>query len=216
MSPNVIIDGLLMYVYLLIALTFHECAHAWVADKFGDDTARLQGRISLNPLVHMELLGTVILPLALLFLSAAHSGLARFIVGWGKPVPVNPSNFRQRRLADALVSLAGPGVNLLLAAVLMVLARVFIEVHLPKMVEPAASIALISLLLCFFNLLPIPPLDGSHLLKNLGMSEETYVRLSQFGFILVIIALQIPGVREVVGLATDKTFKLLVWLVSRV
>jgi len=145
MSPNIIIDGLLMYVYLLIVLTFHECAHAWVAHKFGDDTARLQGRVSLNPLVHMDLLGTVILPLAIIFLSAAHSGLAKFIIGWGKPVPVNPSNLHPRRLADTLVSLAGPAANFVLAAVILVLARVFLALHLRQMVEPAATMALISL-----------------------------------------------------------------------
>jgi Zn-dependent protease len=206
MSLDTIINGLLAYVCLLIVLTFHEFAHAWVAAKCGDDTARLQGRVSLNPLVHMDLIGTVVLPLVMVFLTYADSGLARFIIGWGKPVPVNPSNFRRRRLDDALVSLAGPGMNLLLAAVILILARVFAEVHLEKMVEPAMTMAYISLLLCFFNLLPIPPLDGSHLLKNLGMSEETHLRLSRFGIILVIVALQFPFVLGVLRFATRLTF----------
>jgi len=214
MSLDIIINGLLMYVYLLIVLTFHECAHAWVAYKFGDDTARLQGRISLNPLVHMDLLGTVILPLAVVFLNAAHSSLSSFIIGWGKPVPVNPSNLRPRRLADALVSLAGPAANFLLAAAILVLARVFAEAHLAKMVDAAETMAYISLILCFFNLLPIPPLDGSHLLKNLGMSEETYLRLSQFGFILVIVALQIPLVRGLLHMATALTYVIFEHLVG--
>lgn len=214
MSLDTIIDGLLAYVCLLIVLTFHEFAHAWMAAKFGDHTARLQGRVSLNPLVHMDLLGTVILPLAVVFLSAAGSGLGRFIIGWGKPVPVNPSNLRPRRLADALVSLAGPGMNLLLAVAVLVLARVFREVHLERMVEPAETMAIISLLLCYFNLLPIPPLDGSHLLKNLGMSEETHLRLSRFGFILVIIVLQFPPVRWALSFVTGLTFAILVRLVG--
>jgi Zn-dependent protease len=106
MSLNVLVDGLLSYVCLLILLTFHEFAHAWVAWKRGDDTAYNDGRVSLNPVVHMEWLGTVILPLAVVVLSAANSGLANFIIGWGRPVPVNLNNLRQPRLDDTLIALA--------------------------------------------------------------------------------------------------------------
>src|SRR5450756_1816337 len=114
--PN-LIDGFKLYLCFLPLLTFHEFGHAWVAWKCGDDTARLQGRVSLNPLAHMELVGTVILPLLAIF-------SAGLIIGWGKPVPVNPYNLRRRRLDDTLVSLARPAMNIALAAGLIALAKV--------------------------------------------------------------------------------------------
>lgn len=203
MDSHAIINGLLGYVCLLILLTFHEFAHAWTAWKCGDDTARLQGRVSLNPIVHMDLLGTVILPLLVVFLSAADSKLASFIIGWGKPVPVNPYNLRNPRVQDTLISLAGPAMNLALAAVAMAVGRGFELARLEPMVDVAVLMAVISLLLCFFNLLPVPPLDGSHVLKNLiGMSDELYARIARFGFVIVILLLQIPAVRWVLHQAT--------------
>jgi Zn-dependent protease len=209
-SPNLIFDGLLSYVLLLILLTFHEFAHAWTAWKCGDDTAKDLGRVSLNPVVHMDLLGTVVLPLVVVFLSAANSSLANFIIGWGKPVPVNPYNLRHRRRDDTLVALAGPAMNLALAVVIMVLARIFVSAGLQSMVEVAVRMTIISLVLCFFNLLPIPPLDGSHVIKNLiGMKDETYIRLCQFGFIIVILAIQLPFVQGAIHFATKGTFVLI-------
>lgn len=205
-TPAAIFDGLLSYVCLIILLTFHEFAHAWTASKCGDDTARMLGRVSLNPLVHMEVVGTVVLPLLMIFLSAVGSPAANFIIGWGKPVPVNPYNLRRRRTDDTLVALAGPAMNLLLAFAALVLARGFSAVGLESGIEVAVRLAIISLLLCFFNLLPIPPLDGSHVLKNfIGMPEATYLRLSQFGFILIILALQIPLVRWLLNFMTQMT-----------
>lgn len=207
MNSEAIINGLLGYVCLVILLTFHEFAHAWTAWKCGDDTARLQGRVSLNPIVHMDLLGTVILPLFVVFLNAADSKLAGFIIGWGKPVPVNPYNLRHRRSQDTLVALAGPAMNLALAAVAVGLARGFEVARMGSMVEVAVMLAVISLLLCFFNLLPVPPLDGSHLVKNvIGMSDETYLKISRYGFLIVILLLQIPAVNAALWFATSFTF----------
>ncbi len=212
---SAIIDGLLTYLCLLILLTFHEFAHAWVAWKCGDDTAHRLGRVSLNPVVHMDLTGTVILPLLVVFLSAANSQLANFIIGWGKPVPVNPYNLRSPRRDDTLVALAGPAMNLLLAVVLMVLARLFVAMHWAGMVDVAVRMTQISLLLCFFNLLPIPPLDGSHVLKNaIGMRDETYFRMCRFGFLIVIVAIQLPFVRQILGFATETTFYSIVRVVG--
>lgn len=206
-TPHAIFDGLLTYVCLIILLTFHEFAHAWTAWQCGDDTARRLGRVSLNPLVHMEVVGTVVLPLLVVFLSAADSQLANFIIGWGKPVPVNPYNLRRRRADDTLIALAGPAMNLALAFVILLLARGFAFAGLESGVEVAVRMAIISLVLCFFNLLPIPPLDGSHVLKNLiGMPDATYLRLCQFGFIIVILTLQIPPVRWLLGFVTQVTF----------
>jgi len=210
LSVSAIFDGLLSYVCLVILLTFHEYAHAWTAARCGDDTARDQGRVSLNPLVHMELVGTVVLPLLVVFLSAAESSFANFIIGWGRPVPVNPANLRHRRRDDTLVALAGPAMNLALAAAVMVIARGFDLVGQGAMMDVAVRMAIISLVLCFFNLLPIPPLDGSHVLKNaVGMRDETYLRLCQFGFIAVILVIQIPFVRGYLQNATWFTMSVL-------
>ncbi len=210
MNSEAIINGLLGYVCLLIVLTFHEFAHAWTAWKFGDDTARLQGRVSLNPIVHMDRVGTVMLPLLVVLLQAADSRLAGFIIGWGKPVPVNPYNLRHRRWQDTLVALAGPGMNVVVAGVAVGLARGFQLAHIGAFAEVAQMLAVISLLLCFFNLLPVPPLDGSHLFKNLiGMSDELYMRISRFGLLVVILLLQFPPVRAGLWFATRYTFELM-------
>src|SRR5438045_711808 len=160
MDPRMLIDGLIQYLGLLVLLTFHEFGHAWMAWKCGDDTARLQGRVSLNPIFHIDPIGTVVMPLLIIFLSmSGGSGFSRFLIGWAKPVPVNPSNLRNPRVDDILVTLAGPWMNLLLAIVLMGLARLGAIAHASSMTTVCIDMAQLSLLLCFFNLLPNPPLD---------------------------------------------------------
>jgi Zn-dependent protease len=197
MNLNMVIDGLIYYLGLVLLLTFHEFGHAWMASKCGDDTAKDQGRCSLNPIVHIDPIGTVLLPLMMIFLSMSGSGLARFLVGWAKPVPVNAANLRNPKLDDILISMAGPWMNLLLAVVLMGLAKVALITNLVTFAAFCATTASISLMLCFFNLIPIPPLDGSHVLRVLtGMSYETYIQFARFGFLAVILVLQIPFVRQ--------------------
>jgi Zn-dependent protease len=210
MDQKSLLDGLISYLCFLPVLTFHEFAHAWVASKCGDDTARLQGRVTLNPAAHIDTLGTIILPLLAVFLGAMGSGMANFIIGWGKPVPVNPSFFRHRRRDDTLVALAGPGMNILLAIVIMGVARLLNLGHVAALNEALIQVSLLSLFLCFFNLLPVPPLDGSHLLKNvIGMSDETYLRISAFGFFIVIMLIQLPIVNKILAFATYLTFALI-------
>src|SRR6266404_2543448 len=121
LDPKLLINGLIQYLGLLVLLTFHEFGHAWMAWKCGDDTARLQGRVSLNPLVHIDPIGTVVMPLLMIFMSG--SAISQFLIGWAKPVPVNLYNLRNPRVDDILVTLAGPWMNLLLAVVLMGLGR---------------------------------------------------------------------------------------------
>jgi len=199
-----------MYLGLIVLLTFHEFGHAWVALKCGDDTAKLQGRCSLNPIVHIDPIGTVLLPLAMIFLSMSGSGLGRFLIGWAKPVPVNPYNLRHPRLDDILVTMAGPAMNLVLAVGLMALARVGLVINSANVVQLGVQMASLSLLLCFFNLIPIPPLDGSHVLRILtNMSYETYWKFSRYGFIAIILVWQIPLIRDLIGTATYGTLNLL-------
>ena len=198
-----IADGLIQYLMLVALLTFHEFGHAWTALICGDDTARLQGRVSLNPVVHIDPIGTVLLPLLMIFLPF---GVSRFMIGWAKPVPVNPHNLRNKGFDDILVTLAGPGMNLLLAIGLMALARAGLIFHSGATAELCVEAARLSLLLCFFNLIPVPPLDGSQVLRVVtGMTHEAYANFARFGFIIVIVLLQIPEVRNLLALATDGT-----------
>jgi Zn-dependent protease len=207
MTEAQLIDGLIYYIGLVVLLSFHEFGHAWTAWRCGDDTARLQGRVSLNPLVHIDLVGTVILPLLLIFVSPSWG---RFLVGWAKPVPVNPYNLGNPRRDDLLVTLAGPAMNLALALVLMLLARVGLLIHSGDLVVLSLQWAVLSLRLCFFNLIPIPPLDGSQVMRNLThMSYETYNQISRFGFIGVILVLQVPFVRAMIFQSTFGTLSLM-------
>ena len=202
-----IADGLIMYLMLVSLLTFHEFAHAWTAWKCGDDTARLQGRLSLNPLVHIDPIGTVALPLLMIFLPAS---LGRFIIGWAKPVPFNPNNLGHPRRDDILIAMAGPAMNLILAVALVAFARAGLIFHSTDAAEIFMEAAALSLLLCFFNLIPIPPLDGSHVLRNVtNMSYETYANFSRFGFIILIVLLQIRAFRDVLNDVTGGTWNLL-------
>jgi Zn-dependent protease len=198
-----IADGLIFYLGLVILLTFHEFAHGWMAWKLGDHTAKSLGRLTLNPVAHIDPIGTVLLPLFMIF---GPAGLTRFAIGWAKPVPFNPANLRNRWRDEMLIAMAGPAMNLILAVVLVGFARAAVMFNSDQMTELFLQMAQLSLLLCFFNLIPIPPLDGSHVMRNLtGMSYETYMNICRFGFIGIIIVLQIPFVREILGVVTYGT-----------
>jgi len=201
-----IADGLTQYLMLVALLTFHEFGHAWTAWKCGDDTARLQGRVSLNPFVHIDPIGTVLLPLVMIFMP----GAGRFLIGWAKPVPVNPYNLNQPKRDDILVTMAGPAMNLLLAFGLVASAKAALVFHSVPVADFCMQAAGLSLVLCFFNLIPVPPLDGSHVLRVVtGMSHETYASFARFGFIIVIVLLQFPAVTGTLGFFTYGTRDLL-------
>jgi Zn-dependent protease len=188
---------------LVALLTFHEFAHAWVGWKCGDDTARLQGRLTLNPIAHIDPIGTVMLPLLMIFLPAS---VGRFIIGWAKPVPFNPNNLGNPQRDEILISMAGPAMNLILAVALVAFARVGLMFHSPDVADLFMVGARLSLLLCFFNLIPVPPLDGSHVLRIVsGMSYEAYAKFASFGFIIVIGLLQIRAVRDLLVSVTYGT-----------
>ena len=197
-------NALALWMCLVVLLSFHEFAHAWMAYKCGDDTARIMGRMTVNPVVHIDPIGTIFIPLAMLLLSPS------FVVfGWAKPVPVNPSNLSSRKRDDILISMAGPAMNLILAFVLMCVLRILIElppsISSSTIVEKIPQIALISLFLCFFNLIPIPPLDGSHVMRHVvGMSEEMYYSIAKWGFLILIVVLNfIPFVGQAVYIISN-------------
>ena len=209
MDINQLADGLIQYLMLVGLLTFHEFGHAWTAMKCGDDTAKVMGRVSLNPIVHIDPIGTVLLPLVMIFIP----GAGKFLVGWAKPVPVNPHNLRNKNFDDILVTMAGPAMNVILGFALVALAKVGLVLHSEQMALLCWQTAALSLLLCFFNLIPIPPLDGSHVLRVVtGMTWEAYMRFAQFGFIGVILLLQIPQVRAAVAFLTYGTRDFFAWV----
>jgi Zn-dependent protease len=203
MDSRVIVDGVITVLQLIVLLTFHEFGHAWMAWRCGDDTAKQLGRVSLNPLAHIDLLGTIVFPLIMVLVP----GAGRLMVGWAKPVPVNPSNLRNPKVDDILVTLAGPWMNLLLAVVLMGLARIGLAANSSTLVEVGLKMASLSLTLCFFNLIPIPPLDGSQVVRSLvGMSYEMFNQLSLVGMAVLLLVLQIPFVRYLLGAVTHRSF----------
>jgi len=192
MNEKALYDGLIWYVCLVIIVTFHEFGHAWTAWKMGDDTAHRQGRVTLNPLAHIDLFGTVFLPLLSVLLAASGSGLAGLIIGWGRPVPVDLSQLKNRRRDDLLITLAGPGMNVVLAVLVLVILRIGGFDYQSEVFKFCLQLATLSMFLCFFNLTPVPPLDGGRVLWSVtGMKEETFYRLSQYGFIIIIVLINI-------------------------
>jgi Zn-dependent protease len=178
---------------VLLSLTVHEAAHAWTADRLGDPTARLLGRVSLNPLVHIDPIGTVLLPLI--------AAISHFpIIGWAKPVPVNIRRLAHPRRDFMFVAAAGPASNLVLAVIAAVLVQVvpapgFAAPNQLDFVDVLFAVAEINIFLAVFNLVPIPPLDGGNVLAGLlpPSAADVFDKLRPFGFI-ILYALMFTGV----------------------
>lgn len=153
-------------IVLLFSVVVHEVSHGAMADYLGDPTAKYAGRLSLNPIKHLDFFGSIVLPISLLILTGGQGP----IFGWAKPVPINPYNFRDKKWGNLKVALAGPGSNLLIALFFGLLIRFL---NFPFQFPSFLSIiVIINLVLAIFNLVPIPPLDGSHILFSL-LPEET-------------------------------------------
>ncbi len=198
----------MLFVGFVALVSLHKFAHAWMATRCGDDTPRLQGRLTLDPLAHIDWLGTIILPLIVTFLGAASGRMLLF--GWGRPVQVNPAGFHRRRLDDILVSGAGPAMNVVSAVAILGLTRLVAWGGGESFVEAGLELARLSLFLCFFNLLPIPPLDGGHIMRNLvGISDEAYHLLGQFSFLFLLVLFRVPAVQLVLAAVTDTLLVLL-------
>lgn len=152
------------FLVLIFSIVIHEFSHGWMADRLGDPTARYMGRLTLNPLPHIDPIGSVLVPLVLYLTQVG------FIIGWAKPVPYNPYNLRDQKKGPALVSLAGPAANLAVAAIFGLLIQSLSAadpVAYGNLVELFAVIVLYNILLAVFNLVPLPPLDGAKILEFL-------------------------------------------------
>lgn len=170
---------------LLASVVMHEVAHGYVADKEGDPTARLQGRLSLNPLVHIDWVGSVILPVLMVVTNAP------FVFGWAKPVPVNTYNLKDYRWSPLRVAIAGPIVNIILAIVFGLVIRFFGAALSASVMSLLFTTVVINTVLAVFNMIPIPPLDGSHVLAafipSLQEKIATFVRRYWFFTFLIVI-----------------------------
>jgi Zn-dependent protease len=190
------IAKILIIAFLVESIVLHEMAHGYIALLFGDRTAKRQGRITFNPIVHIDPLWTVAIPIIAYFLSNG-----TFIIGGAKPVPVDPRNYRRPVLGDICVSVAGVAVNFLIA-VLMILMLNIVHIVSGQFADSLAvyvmlRVALLNIVLAMFNLIPIPPLDGSHLFKYLlpaGL-RGSYEMLGRTGagFIILILVINVPA-----------------------
>ncbi|MFH1462189.1 MAG: site-2 protease family protein [bacterium] len=194
------------YVFLIVILIFsvviHELSHGAMANYLGDPTAKNEGRLTLNPLKHLDPIGSVILPIFLVLMSQLTGG--GIIFGWAKPVPINPYNFRDQKYGSAKTALAGPASNLLIALIFGLALRFFPQILFVSGLGLMFSyIIYINILLAVFNLLPIPPLDGSHILFTFLPRSFLTLKmfLSQFGFffLLIVIFFLFPLLRFVVN-----------------
>lgn len=177
------IQSLLIWaIPVLFAITVHETAHGWVASKLGDHTAKMMGRLTLNPIKHIDPVGTLLVP-ALLYLSSAG-----FIFGWAKPVPINFNALHSPKRDMLWVALAGPGVNLLMVIGWLIVVAIADTLNVPFLVLMGGAGIFVNLLLAIFNLLPIPPLDGGRVLSSLlpGRLSYQYDQLEPYGLFILV------------------------------
>jgi Zn-dependent protease len=200
LNPEELIPRLIIYmVVLLLAISAHEAAHAWMSYKFGDDTARLLGRITLNPVAHTDPIGTLLIPIVMFIFSSTGTNIP--LIGWGKPTPVNPLRWRNKDLANVMVSLAGILANMLIASIAFLILKFFIMSGpgmLPESVQEPVFLFLQYLLfmnvsLAAFNLLPFPPLDGSKVLETFlpASAQPVLEILEQHGYIIMMILIYV-------------------------
>ena len=190
MDPQDLRDGLLQLILLIISIGLHEFGHAWMADLRGDPLPRMQGRVTLNPFAHADPIGTIAVPAVMIFLSPGFG-----LIGWGKPVQISLPNPQTRRMDDIYITLAGPAMNLVLCFVFAVIGG--LGNFDPKTQEVVIDFLRMGIILnaslVVFNLIPLPPLDGSRLALRLGLySEELFLTLARWGFVILIILINLP------------------------
>jgi Zn-dependent protease len=203
-----VIEGIISLFVVLFAITVHEASHGWAALKMGDPTAYQMGRITLNPIRHIDPVGTILLPLILIIMGAPP-------FGWAKPVPVNPLNLKDPRKDNLIISFAGPASNISVAVIAFIILKILMNLNpsmfyasgggLTNVISPLITIVyytiVINVILAFFNLIPIPPLDGSGIIMGL-MSEEAaqkYEQIRPYGFFILILLIMTGFIGRILG-----------------
>ena len=194
-------EKIILFILLICSISIHEWAHAWVADKLGDPLPRQEGRVTLDPRSHVDPLGTILIPLIMIFASSGFS-----LIGWGKPVQVSLPHPKTRRRDDILITLAGPFSNFAIALV-SVLTFGIVNRVLPLNENVWLlffQLVSLNVILFVFNLIPIPPLDGSHILKNIiRMKDITFLKFSKYGFLLLIVLINIPAFQDLMSIGVE-------------
>ena len=210
MNSGLIAQLVIYMVVLLMAISAHEAAHAWMSNRFGDDTARLLGRVTLNPVAHIDPIGTLLIPIVSFIFGSIGGPVARIpLIGWGKPTPVNPLRWRNKDLANVMVSGAGIMANLLIATLAFVIIKVFLLTNSFALVpesfrEPVGLLLqymlVMNISLAVFNLLPFPPLDGSKVLDTFLPASMRPVMdlLEQYGFIILMLLIYVGVLNAII------------------
>jgi len=213
-------------VVLVFSISAHEAAHAWMSNRFGDDTARLLGRITLNPVAHIDPIGTLLIPIVSFIFGSMGGTVARIpLIGWGKPTPVNPLRWRDKDRANVMVSAAGIIVNTFIAICAFVVIKVllmtgwwFTEGSLQEPVKLILQMFLtMNVSLAVFNLLPFPPLDGSKILETFlpASAQPILALMEQYGFIILMMLIYVGFFGAILRPIMDLVYYLLVLGVYR-
>lgn len=205
MSITDLTQALTYFLAMLFALTFHEAAHAFASHSFGDDSAKREGRLSLNPTVHMDMLGTVALPLVCSILGAP-------FIGWAKPVPYDERNFRNPTRDVVLTAAAGPVANLLLSFICLIIFRLNAQLDwsifakgsfLAPLMGVVGAMIYVNGILAFLNLLPLPPLDGATIMRafmDRSLWERYEIAVAPWGFVIILVLASMGGLNWISGL----------------
>lgn len=204
------VTGALAFVFIFMSIVIHEISHGYAAYFLGDDTAKRQGRLSLNPLQHVDIFGTIILPI-ILFMTAG------FAFGYAKPVPINPYNFKNYKKGMGITGIAGPLANFVITFILAIVFVILIKLDLSENARAFEVIKLtmqVNIFLALFNLIPVPPLDGSRVVGAF-LSDDAYIqysKLERYGMYIILGALVLGRFLNVsiIGLVIDKPFQI-VW-----